>query len=150
MQLAPPGATLARSEAQLRAEEYEATVEIAALQVRAIIRRANSAEICAQFSDRHVIAAQSKLSELAPRVETALGAKLAWHAVVGAEKAAKALNAVSHAELHQHLISAEGTSRAYAAQFWRNSGAIRRNYSHKASPLLQVRADAARARRPNW
>ena len=40
MQLAPPGATLARSEAQLRAEEYEATVEIAALQVRAIIRRA--------------------------------------------------------------------------------------------------------------
>ena len=40
MQLAPPGATLARSEAQLRAEEYEATVEIAALQARAIIRRA--------------------------------------------------------------------------------------------------------------
>ena len=39
MQLAPPGATLARSEAQLRAEEYEATVEIAALQVRAIIIR---------------------------------------------------------------------------------------------------------------
>ena len=66
-----------------------------------------------------MIAAQSKLSELAPRVETALGAKLAWHAAVGAEKAAKALNAVSHAELHQHLISAEGTSRAYAAQFWR-------------------------------
>ena len=116
MQLEPPGATLARSEAQLRAEEYEATVEIAALQARAIIRRNSAqfcAQFCAQFSDRRVIAAQSKLSELAPRVETAVDAKLAWHAAVGAEKAAKALNAVSHAELHQHLISAEGTSRAY-------------------------------------
>ena len=53
MQLAPPGATLARSEAQLRAEEYEATVEIAALQVRAIIRRAirrNSARNSARNS----------------------------------------------------------------------------------------------------
>ena len=52
MQLAPPGATLARSEAQLRAEEYEATVEIAALQVRAIRRaiRRNSARNSARNS----------------------------------------------------------------------------------------------------
>ena len=132
MQLAPPGATLARSEAQLRAEEYEATVEIAALQVRAnsarnsAIRPQFCAQFCAQFSDRHVIAAlQSKLSVARTSTfETALGAKLAWHAAVGAEKAPKALNAVSHAERPAPYLGGGDDQKSC------------------------VRADAARATRP--
>ena len=90
---------------------------------------------------------QSKLSELAPRVETALGAKLAWHAAVGAEKAAKALNAVSHAKLHQHLVSAEGTSRAYEPT--RREHAVltgkKAKLEGKLGVLAQLRADAREA-----